>query len=155
MSEDSKKLLDELIKERELIEKSLQQSFRELEAMGVGPKDSLIDAEGYPRVDIDLHRTLSLKQSISSTKKHIIIYLLMLLGQQNDYKHVMAKIEELLPQVFPSQNNLNSFDKLRISQETLEPFAKIGVVPTGSQAYKAVYALSYWCNLFFVGPMHK
>lgn len=77
MSEDSKKILNELIKERELIEKSLCQSFRELEGMGVGPKDSLIDAEGYPRVDIDLHRALSLKQSISSTDIYRITVLLM------------------------------------------------------------------------------
>ena len=50
----------------------------------------------------------------------------------------MKRIETLLPQVLPSQNNLNSFENLRIGQGNLEPFAKIGLVPTNSQAYKAV-----------------
>lgn len=55
----------------------------------------------------------------------------------------MDRIEELLPQVLPSQNNLNSFEKLKIGKDSWEPFAKIGVVPTGSQAYKAVRKLEY------------
>lgn len=50
----------------------------------------------------------------------------------------MKRIEDLLPHVLPSQNNLNSFENLKISQGYLEPFAKIGVVPTESQAYKSV-----------------
>lgn len=51
----------------------------------------------------------------------------------------MKRIETLLPQVLPSQNNLNSFDvNMRIGPGNLEPFARIGVVPTGSQAFKAV-----------------
>lgn len=69
MSEDYKKLLEELIKEREFIEISLLQSIRELEEMGVSPSDSLVDSEGYPRVDIDLYRVRSLRSSISSTNK--------------------------------------------------------------------------------------
>lgn len=63
---------------------------------------------------------------------------LILLGQQNDHKSIMKRIEALLPHVLPSQSNLNSFDNLRIGQVNFEPFAKIGVVPTGSQAFKAV-----------------
>lgn len=66
MSEECKKLLDELMKERDFIEISLRQFMRELEEMGVGPNDSLIDSEGYPRVDIDLYRVRSLRSSISS-----------------------------------------------------------------------------------------
>lgn len=66
MSDEYKKLLDELIKERDFIENSLRQSIRELEEMGVSPNDSLIDSEGYPRVDIDLYRVRSLRSSISS-----------------------------------------------------------------------------------------
>lgn len=51
----------------------------------------------------------------------------------------MKRIETLLPQVLPSQNNLNSFNfNMRIGPGNLEPFAKIGIVPTGSQAFKAV-----------------
>lgn len=67
MSDDCKKLMDELMKEREFIEISLIRSIRELEEIGVGPNDSLVDSEGYPRADIDLYRVSSLRSSISST----------------------------------------------------------------------------------------
>lgn len=66
MPEDSKKLMDDLLKQKDLIESSLHQSIRELEEMGVSPGDSLIDAEGFPRVDIDLYRVSALKSSIAS-----------------------------------------------------------------------------------------
>jgi 26S proteasome regulatory subunit N4 len=67
MTADEKRLMDELIKERDFIEISLLQSIRELEEMGIGPNDSLVDSQGYPRGDIDLYRVRSLRSSISST----------------------------------------------------------------------------------------
>lgn len=66
MSEDYKKLLEELMKSRDLIESSLKQSILELEQMGVSPDDSLLDSEGFPRVDIDLYRARALRSSIVS-----------------------------------------------------------------------------------------
>ena len=65
-AQEYKKLLEELTKSRELIETSLKQSILELEQMGVGPNDSLLDSEGYPRVDIDLYRVRALRSSIAS-----------------------------------------------------------------------------------------
>lgn len=65
---DSKKIMGDLLKQKDLIESSLRQSIRELEAMDVGPNDSLIDSEGFPRVDIDLYRVRALKSSIASTE---------------------------------------------------------------------------------------
>lgn len=59
--------MNELIQSRDLIESSLRQSIRELEELGVGPNDSLLDSEGYPRVDIDLYRVRALRASIAST----------------------------------------------------------------------------------------
>ena len=72
MSENHKKLMDELMKECDFVENSLVQSIRELEDIGVGPNDSLVDSEGYPRADIDLYRVRSLRSSISSTKRQDI-----------------------------------------------------------------------------------
>lgn len=57
----------ELVKERDFIESSLLNSMKELEELGIGPKDSLLDSEGYPRGDIDLYRVRALKSSIAST----------------------------------------------------------------------------------------
>ena len=67
-AQEYKKLLEELTKSRELIETSLKQSILELEQMGVDPNDSLLDSEGYPRVDIDLYRVRALRSSIASTR---------------------------------------------------------------------------------------
>lgn len=47
----------------------------------------------------------------------------------------MKKIEELLPSVLPAQNEV-VFNHTKHSG--LEPFAKIGIVPTASFAYQAV-----------------
>lgn len=70
MSEDYKNIFDELIKSRDLIESSLKQSIMELEQMGVGPNDSLLDREGFPRVDLDLYRVTSLRSSVVSKATH-------------------------------------------------------------------------------------
>lgn len=67
-AQEYKKLFEELTKSRELIESSLKQSILELEQMGVGPNDSLLDSEGYPRVDIDLYRVRALRSSIASKR---------------------------------------------------------------------------------------
>lgn len=66
--------MDDLLKLKDSIELSLRRSIRELEGMGVGPSDSLIDSEGFPRVDIDLYRVRSLKASIISTQVNALNY---------------------------------------------------------------------------------
>ena len=50
----------------------------------------------------------------------------------------MKRIETLLPKVLPSQNNFELLENLRIGQSEFKPFAKFGLVPTDSQAFKAV-----------------
>lgn len=63
---DPKMEMDGLLRARELKETSLRQSLNELEDLGVGLNDPLIDSEGYPRTDIDLYRVRSLRSSIAS-----------------------------------------------------------------------------------------
>ncbi len=57
---------DSLMKERDLIERSLLTSIKEHESLGVGLNDSLLDAQGFPRAEIDLYRIRNLRSSISS-----------------------------------------------------------------------------------------
>lgn len=76
---DPKTIMNELLQARELIETSLRQSLTELEEMGVGPNDSLLDAQGYPRTDIDLYRVRSLRSSIASISKNKTNVLILLL----------------------------------------------------------------------------
>lgn len=59
----------------------------------------------------------------------------------------MKRIEVVLPKVIPSQV---PFDPLIPTQRNLEPFARIGIVPTESSAYKAVNMIDYrYINLCF------
>ena len=74
MNENYTQLMDEFLESRDFIEKSLRQSIRELNEMGVGPNDSLLDSEGFPRVDIDLYRVTTLKSSIASIKNILVVY---------------------------------------------------------------------------------
>ena len=66
------------------------------------------------------------------------IYIIWCVGQQNDYKEVMKRIETVLPKVIPSEYQAGSINRVYTAQKTLEPFARIGIVPTESSAYKAV-----------------
>lgn len=63
-------LMDELVKERDLIEKSILTSIKEHESLGVGLNDSLLDAQGYPRPELDLYRLRSLRNSIARNSVH-------------------------------------------------------------------------------------
>lgn len=126
MTKNSKELLVEYIKSSELIEISLRQSIKELEEMGVRPEDTLIDSEGFPRGDINLHNVCTLRSSIAR--------------EQNDHKEIMKRIEVLLPLLIPSSAN----NEIEISPVQLLPFAKIGIVPTECVAFKAVYNQSIY-----------
>lgn len=125
MTENHKELLAELIKSRDLAEISVFQSIKELEELGVEPGDSLIDSEGFPRGDIDLYKIRFLRSSIAT--------------QQNNHKTIMKKIEILLPLVIPSNCEKLNSSFTKVSDDIhLRPFAKIGIVPTESVAFKSV-----------------
>lgn len=159
--------MDELLKQREIIEVSLRQSIRELSEMGVGPEDSLLDSEGFPRVDIDLYRVRSLRSSIASKNWKLLFFFSICIcvcvftGQQNDYKAVMKLIEEMLPKVLPSsasaEESISMGMKRSSLNDSLEPFAKIGVVPIDSLAFKVVNC-SWLCGIIqkiFLGSLHE
>ena len=55
----------------------------------------------------------------------------------------MKRIETVLPKVIPSEHQAGSINRLYTAQMNLEPFARIGIVPTESSAYKAV-------NIYFI-----
>ena len=50
----------------------------------------------------------------------------------------MKRIEAVLPKVIPSEYQAGSINRVYTAQKNLEPFARIGIVPTESSAYKAV-----------------
>lgn len=60
-------------------------------------------------------------------------------GQQNDFKTVMRRIEALLPEVLPAAGGRKDQPV-----EGMRPFARLGVVPTDSVAYASVWRVDAW-----------
>ena len=81
--DDARSQLKELERQRQALEDEAAAIVSELDGLGVGLKDSLVDAEGYPRADLDLYRVRSQRG------RHATI--------RTDHKALMKKIEALLP----------------------------------------------------------
>ena len=54
--DDARSQLKELERQRLALEDEAAAIVSELDGLGVGLKDALVDAEGYPRADLDLYR---------------------------------------------------------------------------------------------------
>ncbi|KAL1379258.1 hypothetical protein quinque_014713 [Culex quinquefasciatus] len=133
----------ELIKQKESIEHKISEQGKILEANRVGMTDSLVDAAGFPRNDIDVYQVRG--------ARHQIICL------QNDLKSLMKLIEQGLHTVHAEtaaqqQENLAStklqamdIDSAGGSQRRpaapVKPIAKVNVVSEGSPAQDAGIAL--------------
>ena len=81
--DDARSQLKELERQRLALEDEAAAIVSELDGLGVGLKDALVDAEGYPRADLDLYRVRSQRG------RHATI--------RTDHKALMKKIEVLLP----------------------------------------------------------
>ncbi|RWS25722.1 26S proteasome non-ATPase regulatory subunit 9-like protein [Leptotrombidium deliense] len=84
-NEEANKLREELLelnKKRDKIDKEIKDWQAVLQSQKVGMNDPLVDAEGFPRNDIDVYQV--------RTARNKIICL------QNDGKEVMRQIEEKL-----------------------------------------------------------
>eukprot|EP00500_Bicosoecida_sp_ms1_P000862 CAMPEP_0203811344 /NCGR_PEP_ID=MMETSP0115-20131106/3505_1 /ASSEMBLY_ACC=CAM_ASM_000227 /TAXON_ID=33651 /ORGANISM="Bicosoecid sp, Strain ms1" /LENGTH=175 /DNA_ID=CAMNT_0050720169 /DNA_START=112 /DNA_END=636 /DNA_ORIENTATION=- len=74
-----------LMEKKDAMEEEIGALVAHLESVGVGLKESLVDAEGYPRADVDVHDV--------RIKRHRVAVL------QTDHVAAMKRIEELLAQV--------------------------------------------------------
>ena len=81
--DDARSQLKELERQRLALEDEAAAIVSELDGLGVGLKDSLVDAEGYPRADLDLYRVRSQRGRHASIR--------------TDHKALMKRIEVLLP----------------------------------------------------------
>lgn len=134
----------ELIKQKESIEQKISDQGKILEANRVGMTDSLVDASGYPRNDIDVYQVRG--------ARHQIICL------QNDLKSLMKQIEQGLHTVHAEtaaqqQENLASTklqamdideaggSSQRRAAGPVKPIAKVNLVSDGSPAQDAGIAL--------------
>ncbi|OII78191.1 hypothetical protein cand_035200 [Cryptosporidium andersoni] len=120
--------MDELIKQKENIEKEVKELTEFLNSFGpdVGIKGSLVDSEGFPRADIDLYE-------IRSARNRLAIL-------NTDYSEVMKKIETKLIELHSqSKINVPYTVKKQSCQDVGEliPFARVDDVKEASPAYES------------------
>lgn len=95
----------------------------------VGMDGPLVDNEGYPRNDIDVHKIRIARQKI--------------ICLSNDHKSLMTKLADLLNKIHENQASNNGAKPDAAEEEPMEetknkkPFAKIDLVTTGSPAHDA------------------
>ncbi|KAK3597056.1 hypothetical protein CHS0354_022059 [Potamilus streckersoni] len=122
--------MNQLMKRRDEIEAEIKELGDVLESQGgVGMKGPLVDAEGYPRADIDVY---SVRHA-----RHRIICL------QNDHKALMKEIEEELYKIHAEARiekekaGNQSPIPMEIEDTPREPFAIVDRVDEGSPAFSA------------------
>jgi len=85
----------------------------------------LVDAEGFPRADIDIY-------AVRGARVRII-------ELRNDLKAVMAAISSGLETVYaPSDATIDSLGEATTQPTALKPFAKVNAIAPGSPAATAV-----------------
>ncbi|XP_074777565.1 26S proteasome non-ATPase regulatory subunit 9 isoform X2 [Athene noctua] len=118
--------VQELVKRKDEIEAQIKACYELLEGQkGVGMNEPLVDAEGFPRDDIDLYQV--------RTARHNIICL------QNDHKALMKQVEEALHQLHAREKEKHAKDEAEalaeaLSQNLPQAFAKVNAVTPGSPA---------------------
>ena len=115
-----------LTQKKEEIERLISEHGKTLEEEGnVGMKGNLIDAEGFPRNDIDIYKVRIARQQINCL--------------QNDYKDLMVKLEEelnLVHSTFKEKSAQSNAENVSVSSN-LRPFIKITHVDQESPSFEA------------------
>ncbi|TRY74937.1 hypothetical protein TCAL_04578 [Tigriopus californicus] len=122
----TREALLKLSDERKALEEELATFLDVLKTQGVGMEDNLVDSEGFPRNDIDVHQV-----RIARNK---IIYL------RNDLKDIMSEMERGLENIHEqTREGLGVAEPMEtISLDChLEPFAHIDLVSPESPAHLA------------------
>ncbi|XP_026542627.1 26S proteasome non-ATPase regulatory subunit 9 [Notechis scutatus] len=118
--------LQELLKKKDEIEAQIKAYYEVLQDQrGVGMNEPLVDAEGYPRADVDVYQVRS--------ARHNIICL------QNDHKALMQQVEQGLHQLHAREKEKHDRDEAEARAEAQgqalpQPFAQVNAVSPGSPA---------------------
>ncbi|XP_056138603.1 26S proteasome non-ATPase regulatory subunit 9 isoform X2 [Lampris incognitus] len=118
-----------LIKKKDDIEEQIKAYYDVLDD-GVGVASPLVDADGYPRADVNLYQIRAARHSISCL--------------QNDHKAIMLEIEDALHRLHAREKAKREQDEAEAQAEALahdvtlpSPFARVEVVTQGSPASRA------------------
>ncbi|XP_058491690.1 26S proteasome non-ATPase regulatory subunit 9 isoform X2 [Solea solea] len=119
-----------LVKKKDNIEEQIQAYYDVLEDQGVGIEGPLVDAEGFPRADVNIYQIRTARHSISCL--------------QNDHKAIMVEIEEALHKLHAREKAKREQDEAEAGVEAMEqqvtlppPFARVDAVTQGSPAFGA------------------
>merc|ERR1711872_709111 len=116
----------DMIKEKEILEDEIKGLTEVLTSQGVGMDEPLVDAEGFPRADIDVYQVRHARHAIRT--------------KGNDLKACLAKIEHGLHNLHAQAREGGGMEaaveRLEIDDSTA-PFARVLVVTQGSLAEKA------------------
>ncbi|XP_063423987.1 26S proteasome non-ATPase regulatory subunit 9-like [Mytilus trossulus] len=126
--------MNRLVKKKEEIEADIQALFEVLKSQkGVGMKEPLVDKDGFPRNDIDIHTVRTARHDINCL--------------QNDHLAIMTEIEEELYKIHevarannPQRETMDTSDTSQMSvemKERLSPFLEVNKVDDGSPASTA------------------
>ncbi|KAK2902062.1 26S proteasome non-ATPase regulatory subunit 9 isoform X1 [Channa argus] len=116
-----------LIKKKDEIEEQIKAYYDVLEDQGVGVEGPLVDAEGFPRADVNLYQIRTARHNISCL--------------QNDHKSIMTEIEEALHKLHAREKAKREHHDAEMQQGAMEkqvslpsPFARVDAVTHGSPA---------------------
>ncbi|KAL6114123.1 psmd9 [Pungitius sinensis] len=116
-----------LVKKKDEIEEQIKAYYDVLADQGVGVEGPLVDAEGFPRADVDVYHVRTARHSISCL--------------QNDHKAIMEEIEEALHKLHAGEKAKRGRDEAGAQEEAMEqqvtlppPFARVDAVTQGSPA---------------------
>ncbi|OWK61244.1 26S proteasome non-ATPase regulatory subunit 9 [Lonchura striata] len=120
--------VQQLVRRKDEVEAQIKACYELLEGQkGVGMHEPLVDAEGFPRSDIDLYQV--------RTARHNIICL------QNDHKALMKQVEEALHKLHAREKEKHAKDEAEALAEAMsqkqslpQAFAKVNTVTPGSPA---------------------
>uniref|UniRef100_A0A4W5MV94 26S proteasome non-ATPase regulatory subunit 9 n=1 Tax=Hucho hucho TaxID=62062 RepID=A0A4W5MV94_9TELE len=103
-----------------LIKNKKKDHMEEQIKQGIGMEGPLVDAEGFPRTDVNVYQIRTARHSFSCL--------------QNDHKAIMVEIEEAL-------HRLHAREKTEQEVTLPSPFARVDAVSQGSPACQAVACL--------------
>lgn len=117
-----------LIKKKDEMEEQIKAYYDVLEDQGVGIEGPLVDAEGFPRADVNLYQI--------RTARHQIACL------QNDHKSIMLEIEQALHRLHAQEKARRGEavahdDPMEAELSLPSPFARVDTVTPGSPAHTA------------------
>ncbi|XP_045559080.1 26S proteasome non-ATPase regulatory subunit 9 isoform X2 [Salmo salar] len=117
------------------MEEQIKAYYDVLGDQGVGMEGPLVDAEGFPRADVNVYQIRTAKHSISCI--------------QNYHKAIMVEIEMALHRLHAREKAKRDQDQAESQAESMEqevtlpsPFARADAVSQGSPACQALVMVS-------------